>query len=121
VSEVDAETDVLVADWLDVPAVAQRLGVDVGKVRQLVRERQLLAVRRGEGRTLQVPTEFVQEGRILKGLPGTLTVLADSGYDDVQSLRWLFTEDDSLPGRPVVALAENRGREVKRRAQALAF
>jgi len=121
VSEVDAETDVLVADWLDVPAVAQRLGVDVGKVRQLIRERQLLAVRRGEGRTLQVPTEFVQEGRILKGLPGTLTVLADSGYDDVQSLRWLFTEDDSLPGRPVVALAENRGREVKRRAQALAF
>jgi len=121
VSEIDAQMESRVGEWLTLPDVAERLGVDVTRVRQLVRERQLLAVRCGEGRTLQVPAEFVREGGILKGLPGTLTVLADSGYDDVQSLRWLFTEDDSLPGRPVVALAENRGREVKRRAQALAF
>jgi len=35
-------------------------------------------------------------------------------------VRWLFT-DDELPGSPITALVENRGTEVRRRAQALAF
>jgi hypothetical protein len=48
-------------------------------------------------------------------------VLADAGFSDDEALRWLFTVDDSLPGSPVQALVENRGTEVKRRAQALAF
>jgi hypothetical protein len=50
-----------------------------------------------------------------------LTVLHDGGYDDREALAWLFTADDSLPGRPIDALRENRGTEVKRRAQAMAF
>ena len=58
--------------------------------------------------------------QILKGLPGTLSLLADCGFSDDEALRWLFT-DDKLPGSPVQALAENRGTEVKRRAQALAL
>ena len=33
---------------------------------------------------------------------------------------WLFTDDD-LPGRPIDALRENRGSEVKRRAQVLEY
>jgi len=48
-------------------------------------------------------------------------VLHDGGYEDEQALRWLFTPDDTLPGRPIDALRENRGTEVKRRAQAMAF
>jgi hypothetical protein len=68
-----------------------------------------------------VPEAFLQHGQVLKGLPGTLTVLADAKYDDAAALRWLFTPDDSLPGSPVDALAQNRGTEVKRRAQALGF
>lgn len=114
-----AEVDQLITDWLTVPDVAERLGVDVAKVRQMLRERKLLAVRR-EG-ILRVPAAFVQQGALLKGLPGTLTVLGDAGYSDDEALRWLFTADDSLPGSPVQALTENRGTEVKRRAQALAF
>ena len=42
-------------------------------------------------------------------------------YSDEEALSWLYTPDDSLPGTPVQALAENRGTEVKRRAQALGF
>jgi hypothetical protein len=61
------------------------------------------------------------DGRVVKGLPGTLTVLSDAGYSDEESLRWLHTPDDSLPGTPIAALRENRGTEVKRRAQALGF
>ena len=36
-------------------------------------------------------------------------------------LTWLFTHDDTIPGRPIDALRENRGSEVKRRAQAMGF
>jgi len=115
------QIDVLIDEWLTVPDAAERLGIDVGKVRQLVRDRKILAVRRGEPSRLEVPAAFVHDGAVLKGLPGLLTVLADAGYDDDAALRWLFTPDESLPGSPVQALAENRGTEVKRRAQALAF
>jgi hypothetical protein len=113
-----ADIEDLITDWLTLPDVAERLHVDVPKVRQLLRERKLLGVRRSG--VLWVPTVFVGDGSILKGLPGTLTLLADCGFDDDDTLRWLFT-DDGLPGSPVQALAENRGTEVKRRAQALAL
>lgn len=70
---------------------------------------------------MQIPAAFVQNGQVIKGLAGALTVLADSGYSDEEALRWLFTSQESLPGAPVEALAADRGKEVKRRAQALAF
>lgn len=116
-----SDLDTLVTSWLTLPELAERLGVDVSRARQLVRERQVLAVRRGENNALMVPEQFVQDGKVLKGLPGTVTLLHDGGYQDDEALRWLFTPDDSLPGRPVDALAENRGTEVKRRAQASGF
>jgi hypothetical protein len=106
---------------LALPDVAERLGLNVNRVRQLVRDGQLLAVRRGERNVLQVPADFVCEGRVLKGLPGLLTLLRDAGYADEEVLRWLYTPDDTLPGTPVRALVEDRGTEVKRRAQALGF
>jgi len=54
-------------------------------------------------------------------VPGVLTVLHDGGYDDRAAIAWLFTHDETLPGRPIDALRENRGSEVKRRAQSMAF
>ena len=114
-----ADIEALVPAWMTLPDVAEQLSLDVSRVRQLVADLQLLAVRR-DG-VLRVPAGFIQDGRIVKGLPGTLSVLADSGFSREESLRWLFTPDDSLPGTPLQALAENRGTEVKRRAQASAF
>jgi excisionase family DNA binding protein len=111
----------LVVDWLTVPEAAERLGTDVGKVRQLIRDRRVIAFRRGDPARLEVPAAFVHDGDVLKGLPGLLTLLSDADYDDDESLQWLFTVDDSLPGTPIQALIENRGGEVKRRAQALGF
>ncbi|MCQ8188824.1 Rv2175c family DNA-binding protein [Streptomyces rugosispiralis] len=119
-TEIDAKIDALVPAWLTLPDVAERLGVEVTRVRQLVKEGQLIAVRRGENRVLQVPEEFVGDGKVVKGLVGTLTLLKDDGFSDEEMLEWLFTPDPSLPGTPARALSENRGTEVKRRAQALA-
>ena len=112
--------ELLVTSWLTLPEAADLLGVSANRIRQLVSDRQLIAVRRGENNALMVPADFVQDGKVLKGLPGVLTLLKDARYADDEALRWLYTDDD-LPGSPVQALVENRGTEVKRRAQALGF
>ncbi|MFD7512584.1 Rv2175c family DNA-binding protein [Streptomyces sp. NPDC059853] len=119
-TEIDVKTDALVPSWLTLPDIAEELDLEVNRVRQLIKEGQLIAVRRGENRVLQVPAAFIGEGRIVKGLVGTLTLLRDDGFTDEEMLEWLFTPDDSLPGTPAEALRQNRGTEVKRRAQALA-
>ena len=111
----------LVTGWLSLREVADRLGVSPNKVRQMVREHQLAALRHADAREPEIPAELLPGDAVVKGLAGTLTLLADAGYDEEESVRWLFTGDDSLPGRPIDALRENRGTEVRRRAQALAF
>ena len=120
VAQIDPVADGLVGDWLTIPEVADRLGLLQGRVRQLLRDRKLVAVQRPDG-TLCVPAAFLDGNHILKGLHGTLTVLFDCGFDEPESLRWLFTADESLPGTPIQAMTEHRGTEVNRRAQALAF
>jgi len=117
----EAPLDALITEWLDWKAAAAALGVSVSKVRQLIREHQLAAAVPSPGAGQQVPAELVMDGLVVKGVGGLLTLLADGGWTDREMLTWLFTPDDSLPGRPIDALRENRGSEVKRRAQALAL
>ena len=111
----------LVPEWLDWKAAAAALGVPTSRIGQLIREHQLAAAVPVAGEGQKIPADFIMDGLVVKGLPGLLTVLHDAGYDDRAAITWLFTADDSLPGRPVDALRENRGSEVKRRAQAMAF
>lgn len=111
----------LVEEWLDWDRAGELLQVSASKVRQLIREHQLAAAVPTPGAGQQVPAALIQDGLVVKGVPGVCTVLHDGGYDDRAILTWLFTSDDTLPGRPVDALRENRGAEVKRRAQAMAF
>ncbi|ADP79884.1 hypothetical protein FraEuI1c_1828 [Pseudofrankia inefficax] len=107
-------------NWLPLPDVAEALGVPVTRVRQLVREGGLLARRQDDG-ILRIPAGFIHGDAVTKGLSGTLTLLADAGFSPDEAIDWLMREDPSLPGTPLQALRDNRGREVKRRAQALAF
>ena len=116
-----ADLGTLIPLWLDWKAAGVELDVTVSKVRQLIREHQLAAAVPAPGAGQQVPAELIMEGEIVKGVPGLLTMLSDGGWDDREILEWMFTPDDSLPGRPIDALRENRGSEVKRRAQAIAL
>jgi Rv2175c C-terminal domain of unknown function len=120
VAQIDLPTDAIVGDWLTLPDAADRLGLPVSRVKQLLRDRKLLAVQRPNG-DFAIPAGFLDGDQVLHGLGGTLTLLFDCGFSDTEALSWLFTADDSLPGTPVQALAENRRTEVNRRAQALAF
>jgi hypothetical protein len=120
VAQIDPTTDALVGEWLSLPDVASQLGIPAGRVKQLLRDRKLLAVTRPEG-ALAVPAAFLDGHQVVKGLCGTLTLLFDCGFDEPEALRWLFTADDSLPGTPIGAIVERRSAEVNRRAQAMAF
>jgi len=111
----------LVGEWLSWSEAAEQLGVSVSKVRQLIKEHQLAALVPAPGAGQQVPAAFIDGGEVVKGVPGLLTVLEDAGYDDHAKIVWIFTADPTLPGRPIDALRENRGSEVKRRAQSLGF
>jgi len=115
------DLDTLVAEWLSLPDVAERLGTDVGRVRRLVQDRFLVVVRGGEPPAPRVPAALLPYGCVLPDLPGTLTVLLDAGFEPPEALRWLLTPDDTLPGSPLEALRQGRKTEVRRRAQALAF
>lgn len=116
----DMDLTALVDDWLDWDQAADALGVTPAKVRTMVRDHELASAVPAPGRGPGVPALFLLDGEPVKGLPGLLTLLHDNGFDDRESIAWIFLDDD-LPGRPIDALRENRGSEVKRRAQALAL
>jgi hypothetical protein len=107
-------------DWLTLPDIAERFEVPITKVHQMLRDNTLIAVRR-DG-VLRVPAGLVADDESTRGhISGVLTLLRDAGYSDEEIVRWLYTTDETLPGTPASALAENRATEVKRRAQALGF
>ncbi|WP_082126969.1 Rv2175c family DNA-binding protein [Allosalinactinospora lopnorensis] len=115
----DRDIDALVGDWLPMREAAKALNVSPNRIKQLIRDHKLLGVKRqGE---VSIPAAFIVEGEVVKGLPGTLTVLADCGFSAEEALRWLFTPDDTLPGAPIEAIMASRGTEVRRRAQAMAL
>ncbi len=116
----DADLDALVEEWLDWDQVGELLGVTPAKVRTMIKDHEIADAVPRPGNPPSVPALFFQDGLIVKGLSGLLTVLHDNNFDDRECIAWIFIDDD-LPGRPIDALRENRGSEVKRRAQSLAF
>lgn len=113
--------DVLPADeeTLVVLDVADRLGVPVTRVHAMLQEGKLVAVDRGG--VPRVPALLLDDDGVNKFAAGALAVLSDGGFRPHEALAWLWTEDESLPGRPIDALHGDLAREVIRRAQAMAF
>jgi hypothetical protein len=106
---------------MNLPDAAELLGVSITKVHGLLDERALVSVRITDRNIRSIPADFFLDGAVLDSLKGTVIVLSDSGFKDDDIIRWLYTEDDSLPGRPIDALREGRKTEIRRRAQAAAW
>lgn len=119
-------------DVLELPHVAQLLGIPVTRVQQHLRDGHLVGVRR-RGAVVVPKVFFDETGHVVKNLQGLLVVLHDGGYKDTEIIRWLFTPDPSLTirrdgsvdrqdnARPIDALHSHQAREVVRRAQAMAY
>ncbi|TDW31480.1 Rv2175c family DNA-binding protein [Cryobacterium psychrophilum] len=105
-------------EWLTIPALVEMLGITQSRVRQLIDDHYLLAIRR-DG-VLQVPAEFLRDRAPLPELRGTIFVLNDDGFTNEQAMSWLLDVDDSLGVAPIAALRAGRKAEVRRVAQALA-
>ncbi|MBP3087974.1 DNA-binding protein [Corynebacterium sp. sy017] len=105
---------------MTVPEYAQRIGVPVTKVFHLLNDHKLISLKLEK--VQKIPEAFIAaKGNTNSFVPGVIALLADGGYSDEEIFSYLFTEDDSLPGRPIDALHGHLAREVMRRAQALAF
>ena len=118
-----AQQDLLdTIEWLTVPDLVERLGLGVSSVRQLIKDREVIAVRRGENQSLQVPARFFDSGGVLKHLTGTLTVLSDGGMSDEDIIRWLFEPDETLrEGSAIEDLHAGHKTEIRRRAAEAAW
>lgn len=101
------------------PDVAERLATTPTRVRRLLEERQLLAVRR-DG-VLRVPEVFLTPDGPLPELRGTAILLGDCGFTTEGAVEWLLNPDDALDAAPIDALLAGRKAEVRRVAQALAI
>lgn len=103
--------------------VAKGLGVSQSKVLQLLRDGQLIAVRRGGD--VHIPRLFFGEVdgafSVAKHFTGLLSVLRDGGFEDEEIMRWLFESMDDLGAAPAELLHTDSAREVIRRAQSMAF
>jgi excisionase family DNA binding protein len=108
-----------VSSWLTVPEAGELLGIVPGKVRRLIEEHTLIAVKR-EG-VLRIPAELIIQGEPLHSLRGTVLVLLDSGFSLQGAIDWLYSLDDSLKATPITALISGRKAEVRRIAQSLAL
>ena len=108
-------------ELLTLKDVAEKLDLPITRVFDLLNARKFIAWRDPEGNRLVPASFFNSKGAISKYVSGVITVLSDNGWHDNEILAHLFTEDDSLPGRPIDGLHGHLAREVIRRAQASAF
>jgi len=104
-------------ELLPIPDMARALDTDVLRVHRMIKEGDLVDVRNAEG-VRCVPADFVQDGVPVKALRSVIQLLRDARFTNDEIVGWLYQDDAALPGTPMAALRENRGTEVKRRAQA---
>ena len=113
--------------WLSLPDVAEATDLPLRTVRGYLRDRTLVATRRGQNRALVVPADFLVPSEesgaltVLPSLRGTITMLADSGYADDEIVEWLLRDNDELGETPLATLRAGRTHTVRRVAQSLAF
>jgi excisionase family DNA binding protein len=108
-----------VTRWITLTEAAELLGIPVGKVRRLVEEHSLIAIKR-DG-VQNIPAEIIVDGEPLHSLRGTILVLLDSGFTLESAINWLYTKEESLGNTPMASLIAGRKSEVRRVAQSLAL
>ncbi len=93
----------------------------LSRVRELLRERHLIAVRRGQNNALYLPAGQIIDGEdgpeVLPTVRGTVIVLADAGLSDDVIVEWLTTANDELGESPLDALRSGKRAPVRRLAQ----
>jgi len=109
-------------ELLSLDEVSVRLGISVGKVRRLIDEHDLVAIKRDK--ELMVPAELINTGEPLHGLRGTVILLLDAGLPILEIIEWLYTPNENLDAHgvtPMGALLAGHKSPARRAAQMLAI
>lgn len=106
-----------VSDWLTLDQVADQLGLSTGKVRRLIEEHVLFAVK--IDKEPKVPAHLLVDGEPLSSIRGTLLMLLDLGLELSEAIDWLYTDNDDLGEMPISALLKGHKAPVRRAAQTL--
>lgn len=108
---------------MTVPEYAEALQISISQVRELLRERHVVAARRGENNALYLPAGQLVDGdsgpEVLATVRGTIILLADAGMSDEEIAKWLVTDNDELGESPLAALRSGKRAPVRRAAQSL--
>lgn len=105
--------------YLTIPDLVERWNTTPSKIRRLIEDRSLAAIR-VDG-VLRIPAEFVAGDEPLNSLRGTLLALHDAGFSDDEAVTWMLADNDELGERPISALIAGRKSAVRRATQSLAF
>ena len=106
-----------VSDWLTLDQVADQLGLSTGKIRRLIEEHVLFAVK--IDKEPKVPAHLLVNGEPLSSIRGTLLLLLDIGLEINEAIDWLYTDNDDLGEMPISALLKGHKAPVRRAAQTL--
>ena len=110
-------------EWMTVPEYAEALKISISQVRELLRERHLIATRRGENNALYLPAGQLIDGdsgpEVLSTVRGTIILLADAGLSDDEIAEWLVADNAELGESPLAALRSGKRAPVRRAAQTL--
>lgn len=106
-----------ITDWLTIDQAADALRLSSGKVRRLVEEHILFAVR--VDKEPKIPAHLIVDGEPLSSIRGTLLMLLDLGLTIDEAVEWLYEENDNLNETPIASLLKGHKAPVRRAAQSL--
>jgi excisionase family DNA binding protein len=106
-----------VKSWLTLEQAAEKLGVSTSKVKRLLEEHTLFAVK-VEGKML-IPEDIIVGNEPLSSIRGSLLQLLDLGLTESEAIEWLYQENKELGETPMSALLKGHKAPVRRAAQAL--
>jgi excisionase family DNA binding protein len=106
-----------VANWLSLDEVASQLGLSTSRVRRLIEEHVLFAVK--IEKQLMVPADLIVDGEPLASVRGTMLQLMDIGLSEPEAIDWLYADNEYLGEKPILALRKGHKAPVRRAAQNL--
>ena len=106
-----------VANWLSLDEVASQLGLSTSKVRRLIEEHVLFAVK--IEKQLMIPADLIVDGEPLASVRGTMLQLMDIGLSESEAIEWLYADNEYLGEKPISALSKGHKAPVRRAAQNL--
>jgi len=106
-----------VEHWITLDQASDQLGISTAKVRRLIDEHILFAVR--IDKQPMMPAHLISNGEPLSSIRGSMLQLIDAGFSSEEAVDWLYAPNDFLGEKPIDSLLKGHKAPVRRAAQSL--